>query len=151
MDKQQKWILRKPIPSDINFISDTWLKTYRFKSKWASRIIEGCFYAEHGKMVQRAFRHSVTIVACDPIEPSHIFGYLVGMNRPKADVLHYIYVKKPFRSSGVAADMVDSFQGQDYLFNTHETIPYHFLEFLRNRYHKVTYNPYLFINEEVFQ
>jgi hypothetical protein len=46
---------------------------------------------------------TLCLVASDPLEPSHNFGFAVY---EKPNVLHYVYVKAPWRNMGVANRLI---------------------------------------------
>lgn len=137
-------------PSDVPLITATWLRTYRSNSRWIVRIMEGCYFNEHNSLIKKALINSRTIVACDPSDPEHIIGYLVGVNRKKADYLHYIYVKQIFRRHGVAGELLNEFIKNDDCYNSHETLPSSLFAMLRKKYKRLIYNPYPFFNPEFF-
>lgn len=138
------------LPSDIPLITSTWLKTYRAKSLVAQKIMEGCYFNEHNHLINRALMNGRTIVAHDPEEEEHVFGYIVGVNRRTADYLHYIYVKSAFRNKGVGSRLLEEFQKSEALYNTHETLPRHLFTKLKKKYNRVIYNPYPFFNPDFF-
>lgn len=138
------------LPSDIPFITSTWLRTYRTKSTLAQKIMEGCYFNEHNHLINRALMNGRTIVVCDIEDDEHVFGYLVGVNRRTADYLHYIYVKSAFRGKGIGSKLLGEFKKSDDLFNTHETLSRHLFTKLKKDYNRVIYNPYPFFNPDFF-
>jgi ribosomal protein S18 acetylase RimI-like enzyme len=142
--------IRKLLPSDIPLITSTWLKTYRAKSSWIKKIMEGCYFSEHNHLINRHVMTADVYVICDPEDDEHVFGYLVGLNRQKCDTIHYIYIKQAFRGKGLAKALLDAFQKRTEMYNTHETMPNHLLNHLKKRYARVIYNPYPFFNPDFY-
>lgn len=145
-----KFKIRGLRPSDIPLITSTWLRTYRKASRHATLTMEGCYYSEHNKLINKSFDAAQVYVACDPHEPDHVFAYLVGVNRPKSDVVHYVYTKGTFRQMGICKALLDKFQGAENLYNTHENLPSGLFKHLKNRYDRVIFNPYMFMNPNFF-
>lgn len=140
-----KWIIRSIAKGDVEFITSTWLKNYRVNSKWGSGLRKNVFFHEHNHLVQRHLAGSKIMVACDPDELGHIFGYLIGKNEQDYDTLHYIYVKGAFRKMGVASDLLKDFRKADSLFYTHEIKK---TDLLKVQWPDIVFNPYKFLNGE---
>lgn len=126
---------------DRNFILNSWLKSYR-NSPATDRMENAAYYYEQSRVINDFLDHCPVIIACDPKDPSNIFGYLVYQFIDGYFVLHYIYVKHAFRSKGVGKYLVEraGFKvGEDTAFYTHHTkaankMAYKF---------RFVYNPYL--------
>ena len=114
--------------SDLSFMIQSWLRSH-CRSDFARRIPRPHYMANHHGIVVQLMLNSAQSngqnsatergivdcinsgkelksggvwVACNPDDPDQIFGYLVGEPR----VLHYIYVKAPFRRNGIARKLV---------------------------------------------
>ena len=48
------------------------------------------------------------LVACDPVDPNVIYGYLVMGEVAGEDVVHYVYIKSAFRQMGIAKMLAKS-------------------------------------------
>lgn len=95
--------LRGLHPSDWNCILKSWLRAYR-----ATRPSWRDYYQQkhHEIEVYRARGANFTI-ACDPEDPTTIFGWACG----EPPVIHFVYVKPYFRSQGIAKALVKSILG----------------------------------------
>lgn len=95
--------IRVAAVEDVPFIFSSWLKSYRDAPAVRS-VPNSIYYAEHHGIIESIINspNLVSLVACDPQDESQIFGYLIGENMGEGFVLHWVYVKYPFRRFGVA-------------------------------------------------
>jgi len=115
--------------ADEPFVFRTWLETFRKDSlmalptwqrhEWMDRRV---FFAWQHAVVDRLLRGppgGVVRIACDPAAPDTILGWSVsGLapekpgGQPTVPVLHYCYVREPWRKAGIARmlcrDVVDA-------------------------------------------
>ena len=94
------YTLRSVEPDDSNFIYSSWLKSNR-KSDTHKRLTNDIYYHYEGLKITSLLEKSAIIVACNKDNPSQIFGWCVVElihNRP---VIHFIYVKYPYRRLGL--------------------------------------------------
>jgi GNAT superfamily N-acetyltransferase len=139
----QPWTIRRVYPSDLDFIIDTWTRSYRERGKLCPYIIEGLFFHEHSNLIRQIFGRAETFVACDKDDDEMIIGYIVaapGMT----DVLHYVYVKKAFRRMGVTRSLLEKVKQGEMAVNTHENVPKGLLKLIQDKYKSVSFNPYIF-------
>ena len=99
--------LRPIIEDDTAFIFNSWLKSYRF-SHFGEKITNTIYFAEHHKVIERLIDNSKVLVACNPEEPSQVYGYIIGEEVDGIFVLHFIYVKHIFRNMGVGKTLLDA-------------------------------------------
>lgn len=97
--------LREGTAEDHNFIYSSWLKSHR-EAEANRHLPNEVYYGNHKKVVQRILPASKIIVACDAASPEHIFGYAVYDIVGGVVILHYIYVKSPYRMMGIANKMM---------------------------------------------
>lgn len=126
--------IRSSLPEDTNFIISTWLRNYRHSSQFAKDIRTNTFYKWHELVIKRILSRPGTqvTVACDPEHESLIYGYFV-VEQQDVLVAHFIYVKKPYRSFGLARMLTESVPFEEY---THKT------ESVSNKLESKVYNPY---------
>lgn len=94
---------RRPTPECLSFIYSSWLKSFRIYSRWAKAVPAQIYFGNHKRVVQKLLEDSGVLIACNPECPDQIFGYAVY--QPTAGgvaVLHYLYVKQPYRKMGIA-------------------------------------------------
>jgi len=100
------WSLRSPETEDLNFIKNSWLKSYRDNPAVALANNMTYFRHMHG-IIDRLLCSPTTrvVVACDPGMPGQIFGYGVAEAVGDSLHLHWIYTKHPFRNFGILKDI----------------------------------------------
>lgn len=97
-------VFRDGEETDLAFIMNSWLKSYY---PFSQRAPEPRFYFEgHRKLLDRVYRRSRVLVACNGEDREQIFGYIV--HEPKADyqVYHWLLVKFPYRGLGIAKGLL---------------------------------------------
>lgn len=87
--------------SDISFIFNSWLKSFRETSKSVS-ISSVVYYANHHKMIEGLLKKCDVTIACEQQNPAHIFGYICAEKVTGVDVIHFTYVKESYRRLGMA-------------------------------------------------
>lgn len=104
-------ILLRPMgQGDINFVTNSWLKNNR-KGFFARGVGDDIYYNQHHKILERLVgglrdpndpskylvEPSIVMMACDPRDPSVLYGYLCGQFVNNFLVLHYVYVKDRYK------------------------------------------------------
>lgn len=98
--------------NDYNFVLSTWLKSYRQNNESARHIKPQIYFANHKRFIDRILDDSQCIIACNPEEPTQIFGY--GVFEEAADqvaLVHCIYVKLTYRRLGIGTDLLYTMLG----------------------------------------
>ncbi len=91
---------RLPEPADKNFILSSWLKSYRPSCPVVS---DETFFREQKSLILRLLEDTNVLLACDPVDPGVIWGYLVASSDGQGfGVAHYVYVKHSLRRFGIA-------------------------------------------------
>ena len=124
--------IRGAIPSDINFIYATWLRSYRYGSTTGRSVQNTIFFPEYNKVIDNLLSKSTVLVACLDTDNEVIFGYLVY----EANTIHYCFIKESFRGLGIMNKLITSLI---FKYHTHET---YLGEGLIKKYHLI-YNPFL--------
>ena len=137
--------MRLATEDDIGFIFNSWLKSYR-NSYFAKPISNTVYFAEHHKVIEKLAKTSQILIACNKEDEAQIYGYVCAEKVDGIFVIHYAYVKQPFRRLGIAKLLLSSFdhdfsQAAVYTHNTNIG------EKLSMKYNLV-YHPYLIINVE---
>ena len=95
----------RPITEDdMSFILNSWLKSYR-NSEFAKDLANPVYFENHSKIIQHLLAKSNVIIACNPEELTQIYGYSVFEQYESVTILHYIYVKFPYRKFGIAKNL----------------------------------------------
>jgi hypothetical protein len=142
MSKQELPIaLRHTHAEDIPFMFNSWLQSYRH-SLHVKNISNTVFYGEHHKILERIMKRSEAIIACNPIDQTQIYGYLVFERITGVLVVHYAYVKQTYRRLGILKQMLDKAgrAGEEPFVYSHET---HIANKIAIRF-RALYNPYVF-------
>ncbi len=97
--------VRQGRPSDIKFITNSWLKSYR-----DSHTVKGCpndlYYRYQHKVIDALLPTSGVLVLCDSVDDDFILGYVVYQRVEGMVLLHWLYIKHPFRRRHLAKDLI---------------------------------------------
>lgn len=126
---------RRGLPEDVNCIYATWLRCYKHSSAFARRIPDRVFYEQHHAVVGRLLARAEVLVVTPRGEPGVILGYSVT----EPSVIHFVYVKKPFRRMGIATALLVHLDPNACVF-THWTEGW---DFLHRKWPNAQYNPYM--------
>jgi hypothetical protein len=104
------WHVRPMVPGDISFVMNSWLRRYR-DSIHPRLVTDRVYYEFQQGVIQRilATEGLKVVVAVDPEDTNHIYGYCVG--EALTDdwmMLHWVYVKGAFRRFSMARDLLNS-------------------------------------------
>lgn len=121
----QPFNIRHYEPADEALVTASWVNSNR-NSHWARAIGHPLTYE---RTQRRIIAHQFRLlpgdlsdswpmqlkVACDPRDPTHIFGWACWYFPERGDrtVLHYIYVKPDFRRLGVGAGLAGAMVGKN--------------------------------------
>lgn len=99
------WKLRAPTKDDESFIYSSWLQSFR-SAPLVYGVPNTIYFKRFHDVLENLFKASSTriTIACSPDDPEQIFGYSVYSDLP-LPVLHWVYVKHPFRGFGIARDL----------------------------------------------
>src|SRR3972149_1030541 len=87
---------------DLPFIISTWLKSYRQAGYGVKLIRQDVFFRHFHDLIESILNSAEIYIAAVKDSPSTIVGYLVAGE----EVLHYAYVKSPFRRMGIATELL---------------------------------------------
>jgi GNAT superfamily N-acetyltransferase len=126
---------------DFNFIINSWLKSYRV-SPSCRDISNGIYFAGQTDIIENLLRNPETIgmILCAKDDPDQIMGYAIFDN--SAPVLHYLYVKHPFRKRGFGKLLFSIVQDHHRNKRIHVTSLPRNMGKMVKKYHMV-YNPYV--------
>lgn len=97
---------------DVPFILDSWLRSYK-TSNYALPIPADIYFPLHRAAVLHMVQHPGIScrLAVNPRDAEQIYGYLIHLT--SAPVIHYVYVKYPFRKFGIGTRLItDCLQGE---------------------------------------
>jgi hypothetical protein len=98
--------LRHTHAGDIAFIFNSWLESYR-GSLHMKNISNTVYYAGHHNLIERIMKRSEAVIACNPEDQTQIYGYIVYEIITGVLVLHYVYVKQPYRKLGIMKQLLE--------------------------------------------
>jgi GNAT superfamily N-acetyltransferase len=126
--------IRQYIESDSNFIVPYWSRYYKNNSVFTRSIKSSIYFKEHTRLIDKALKDCMTLVACDIKEPDIIYGFINGYVA-STNVLNFVYIKKNFRGMGIGRVLINSLftDKSKKLVCTHEKPNWEY-----------DYNPYLF-------
>lgn len=135
--------IRHAIDSDVPFIFNSWLKSFRETGTLCRGVNNVIYFAGHHKLIQKIVQRSMTYVAYSAEDPMQTYGYIVGEFIQNVFVLHFAYVKHSFRKFGIAKLLLEQFNIEPGTMRcyTHQTRT---AEKLAPRYEMI-YHPYVMI------
>jgi GNAT superfamily N-acetyltransferase len=87
---------------DAPFIFSSWLKSYR-QSEAVKGLSDDIYFDGQRSVINRILLRSACLVAVDPDDASHLYGFICFEEHYPNPVLHYVYVKQAYRKLGVAS------------------------------------------------
>lgn len=87
---------------DANFIFSTILRGLYYGDSWFRAIPKDIFMVNYHHVVEVLLKTMSVTIACLSDDPTVILGYSIH----KGTVLHYVFVKKPWRNIGIAKMLV---------------------------------------------
>lgn len=129
------WTLRPATENDFNFITNSWIESYKGFKDTTFMI----FKKYHNPLINKIIKEkAITLMAVDNEHKDLIYGWCCFEHLEKP-VLHYLYVKAIYRKTGVAKDLFNTCI-KDEFYYTHRTDGSQEI-FIQDR-HGI-YNPYL--------
>ena len=93
-------VVRKPVPSDVEYLLKTWGREHRRALPRA--LPDRLFYPEFQKIMYSLVSRTDARVICAAEDPNYIIGFVIGEVHADAQtaVIHFAYVRSPFRRAG---------------------------------------------------
>lgn len=132
--------IRAATEADISFLFNSWLRSYR-QSEFAKQMQNEVYFAAQHKVIEGLLKTCKTLIACNHADISQIYGYTVTTEVDGVPVVHFAYVKEPYRGLGLARKLLQEAGislEKPYCY-THKTFKAGLLE----RKHAIVYHPYL--------
>jgi len=132
--------IRAATETDIGFIFNSWLKSYKQSS--FSKFIPGAVYFDlHHKTIESILKRAKVLVAVNPADTNQIYGYIVYETVQETSVVHYCYVKESFRKMGILTLLLSEANLPEAFFYSHSTFSAALVTPKMKQ--KAVYNPYL--------
>lgn len=112
--------IRDAEPEDSPFYFMAWLRSYREHSDVARKMDERIYFKWQQKVIERLLRRARLLIAYNPDDSDQHYGFICYESSAFIPILHYIYVKKPFRKLGIAGELLSLMGKQSFVY-THET------------------------------
>jgi hypothetical protein len=97
-------LLRQMREPDESFVFNSWLRSYR---KGVPTAPSNIYYFGQHKVISDILKRSLVMLAIDPEDHEHIYGWVCYEPRELMTGLHYVYVKHAFRRLGIASTLID--------------------------------------------
>lgn len=98
-------VIRKAVQSDYVFIMDSWMRCLRKSPD--SYLPDELFFPANRTVAARLLQSASCDVLVTPDNHDTILGYIVY----EKNVVHWIYIKRDFRESGLAKLLIDRLPG----------------------------------------
>ena len=93
--------IREGRPSDIPFVTNSWLKSFRANGAFSQSVPNDIYYQQHHKILEAIIPRGLLLVLCNPEDPDQIIGWTLIERQPEILILHYIYIKNSLRRNGL--------------------------------------------------
>ncbi len=134
--------IRSVFVEEHPFIMSSWLKSYRASSEFAKDIPSPVYFKWHHALLEALLsRPTTTVQVATPEDDDEVIvGYIVYERTKTENLVHYIYVKRPFGHMGVCRELLDTvpFDLGPKVLATHQT--YKGAKLIRRL--RLTYCPY---------
>ena len=97
--------LRQACDADTNFVLNSYLRCRRH-DRATTLITNAVFFPAEERQFKAVLGRATTVVACAADDPDQIYGWLTYEMAADVAILHFCYVKHPFRRFGIAAKLV---------------------------------------------
>lgn len=146
--KLLSWLNRRPIlkdnyklrkfkSNDTNFILNSWMLSNRSRQKDMDNID---YFAETQRYIEIVLKRADVIIFCSPDDEDHLFGYVVYESHPAGHIIHFAYLKQPYRGFGLFRSFAEeTFTKDRPIYITHKPKDLAHLKAV----HNVSYDPYL--------
>lgn len=98
--------VRAMLPAEASFVEDSWVRSFAKSAPNMLALVgelrEDAYRAAQRVVAQRLIRRGAVLVAHLPSVPDEACGYLVLELHGSMLVLHWLYVKQPYRKLGAA-------------------------------------------------
>lgn len=88
---------------DRIFLVSTWSRSFKLSHSAGLISSESWPHVMHPELERILDRDGVrAVIACERDDPDYFYGWAAGDTSGRTPVLYYVYVKEPFRRTGVA-------------------------------------------------
>lgn len=111
------FVFRGPTEEDRNFITHSWLQSFRDYGYFAEKVANTSFYHFHHKIIESLLETGNVLIIYLESEPTVVLGWACYEVYENALVLHYVYTKssapgadgkkQSLRNRGIASSLVN--------------------------------------------
>lgn len=142
MSEQAQLVVRYAHDGDIDFLTNSWLESFRdgyFNATVPNRI----YFTQQHKVLERLLPRATVLLLCDSMDPTHIVSWLCYEVQDNVMVVHYVYTKNILREKGLARRLFEFAMGnvssdiaKNVVITTHQTHKSkHFIKGRREKHH----------------
>ena len=108
MKREDLFSQRPGQPTDVPFISKTWIQGLYGGNHWFNIIPWEVYVSHYAKIIESVLARPSTqvTVTCLKDDPDCIIGYAVWDERASGRALHWVHVKAAWRNTGVARSTI---------------------------------------------
>lgn len=144
------YLVRRATKRDLPLITNSWLKSFR-DADWVKGCPNSVYYGFQHRIIEHLIPRSVVLCAVNEDDIDQILGWCAAEvveagEGARVLVVHYVYVKHPFRKLGIAKTLVESLIAAEHpvaTMYTHKTLV---CPKMRLRDRGLVYNPYIMLS-----
>lgn len=110
---------------DLPFIANSWLRSYRNNCRYLWLVPSQIYYKEQHTVIENLLTSKgiTVLIACNPEDDSHIFGYCVAQILDENLCIHWVYSKQDLRKFGLIKGLLEKLRPQQFVnrFYSHRT------------------------------
>lgn len=101
--------LRPYKESDLNFVRNSWAKSYYKGAEYVDFLSPNEFNERHRPIREDLLNrsNSAIVIACSSQDEDLILGWILVEKPPKGTILHYLYVKEAFKKEGISDALLE--------------------------------------------
>lgn len=101
--------IRGAVATDLGFLVKSWVQEHRH-SPASKGVPDDLYFASQRKLVLALLRRAWSLVAVDPADADHLYGFVVFELAPPR--LHWVYVKEAYRRAGLGEALLRAAFGE---------------------------------------
>lgn len=134
--------------TDLGLLVKSWVQEHRH-SPFSKGVPDEVYFPDQRKLVLALLRRAWSLVAVDPEDADHLYGFVTFELAPAR--LHWVYVKEPYRRVGLGEALVRAAFGEvltlrQRVLCSHQSNVVRLLSATCER-HRLVYCPYLLMGD----
>lgn len=108
MSERMEIEIRQGNERDEALVYSTWLRGAKRGTYEAKRIRDAVYYARRHTLIEQILQRGGRVLVAHPSgDPDTVLGYLVLEDGGPDPILHFLYVKLPWRRLGIATQLIE--------------------------------------------